>query len=186
MRDRPDIRAALGEAACTLDHTQAVGEMPLRRSADLVTGQALGLLMERYRIDEHRALALLGRAADDAGAELGDVAAVLVEEANAVDDDGETRRTPATDATLRVFALRDGEGRGFAGAVGVGDKRAYRTMASYLTEDEALQAAQGLVGGALEKLLAAQEWRDTVQEWHVVDGVEVQRLDHPRGHGEYA
>jgi hypothetical protein len=51
------------------------------------------------------------------------------------------------------------DGWGFVGRVMIADHECYRTLRAYTTPDEALKAAQVLVGDALGALLAGQEWR---------------------------
>ena len=62
---------------------------------------------------------------------------------------------------VRLEAAPVRQGRGYVGVITVvGERRTFRTMATYETEGEAVAVAEAFVAGALEALLAAQEWRE--------------------------
>ena len=65
------------------------------------------------------------------------------------------------DHELSIDAAPSAAGDGFVGVVTVGDAKVFRTMTTYPTRDDALAAAQAMAGGALQSMLAAQEWRET-------------------------
>lgn len=75
-----DVFAA--HAAIALDHAHERETLNEALQTRKVIGQAIGLLMERYQMNEDRAFAFLVRASSHANTKLRDIAQELVDEAN--------------------------------------------------------------------------------------------------------
>jgi hypothetical protein len=54
---------------------------------------------------------------------------------------------------------------GFVGILAVGDHEAYRTIRSWASPHDALNATERLLSGALGSLMAAEEWRTATEEF---------------------
>jgi hypothetical protein len=70
-------------AAVALGRAQEVGGLEVALASRKVIGQALGIVMERYSVDEDHAFSFLARASSHSNAKLRDVAQVLVDQGNA-------------------------------------------------------------------------------------------------------
>jgi GAF domain-containing protein len=81
-----DLFAA--HAAIALDQVREVSQLTEALSSRKIIGQATGILMERYELDEDRAFAFLVRASSHGNIKLRDVAAELVAEAERRRTDG--------------------------------------------------------------------------------------------------
>ena len=69
-------------AAIALEKAREVDQLHEALASRKVIGQAIGIVMERYALDENRAFAFLLRASSHSNVKLRDVAAGLVDEAN--------------------------------------------------------------------------------------------------------
>lgn len=88
-----DLFAA--HAAIVLDKAREVDQLNEALESRKVIGMALGILMERYQLDEQRAFAFLVRASAHDNVKLRDVAATLVEHApRRADDEPDLRPLP--------------------------------------------------------------------------------------------
>lgn len=70
------------QAAIALGHSQSQAQMNEALQSRKVIGQAIGILMERYRLDETQAFQFLIRASSTTNIKLRDVAAELVTVSN--------------------------------------------------------------------------------------------------------
>ncbi len=75
-----DLFAA--HAAIALGHAREVDQLNRALNSRKVIGQAIGIVMERYRIDKHRALSFLMRASSHGNIKLRDIAAEIVDQVN--------------------------------------------------------------------------------------------------------
>jgi GAF domain-containing protein len=82
--DAADVAQLFAAHATTaLDRAQKVSQLTTALQSRSIIGQAMGILMERYQINDQRAFAFLTRASSHGNIKLRDVAQEIVEQANA-------------------------------------------------------------------------------------------------------